>query len=52
MIKTIIRLFAAMCALVSGTAAPAQDYVSPSHIADFTGRPRVIVISDIAKPDR
>jgi hypothetical protein len=52
MIKIIIRLLAAICALVSGTAAVAQDYVSPSHIDDFTGRPRVIVISDIGnEPD-
>ena len=52
MTKTTIRLFAAICALVSGTAAPAQDYLSPSHVDDFTGRPRVIIISDIGnEPD-
>ena len=52
MTKTTIRLFAAICALVSGTATHAQDQVSPSHIDDFAGRPRVIVISDIGnEPD-
>ena len=52
MTKTTIRLFAAICAFVSGTAMHAQDQVSPSHIDDFAGRPRVIVISDIGnEPD-
>ncbi|HYA61696.1 MAG TPA: nucleoside hydrolase-like domain-containing protein [Candidatus Sulfotelmatobacter sp.] len=52
MTKTTIRLFAATCALVSGTGTHAQDQVSPSHIDDFAGRPRVIVISDIGnEPD-
>src|SRR5215471_12841228 len=52
MTRARIRLFTATCALVSATSAHAQGLVPPSHIDDFTGRPRVIVISDIGnEPD-
>jgi len=52
MTKATIRSFWAICALVSPMAAHAQGLVPPSHIDDFTGRPRVIVISDIGnEPD-
>jgi len=50
--KVTIRMFAAICPVVSALAANAQGPVAPSHIDDFTGRPRVIVISDIGnEPD-
>ena len=49
--RASVRPFAAACAFVCAVAH-AQDRVLPSHIDDFTGRPRVIVISDIGnEPD-
>ena len=45
-----LLLMTAICAAVCGNCIQAQ--VPPSHVDDFTGHPRVIVISDIGnEPD-
>ena len=52
MIKQTTCLFAGLGALVSATTGHGQGQVPPSHIDDFSGRPRVVVISDIGnEPD-